>query len=114
MLRGKGACKQAEQADPEMDEVEMEIEIEPDGAEIAEPEKAGDGEERVDGSKDETEEPRAVQAFANASKKRDHAAEKMKHVVSRREGKIEHFVSKEAHDAHRDEDEAAQDDVSFR
>lgn len=43
MLRCKEAGKQAEQADPKMDEVEVEIEIEPDGPEVAEPEKTGDG-----------------------------------------------------------------------
>jgi len=55
-LRREKARKQAEQANPKMDEIEMEIEIEPDGAEVAEPEKAGDREERVDCSKDETKE----------------------------------------------------------
>lgn len=60
--------KQADQANSKMDEIEMEIEIEPDGTEVAEPEKTGDGQDRVDGSKDKTEEPCAVQAFAKSGK----------------------------------------------
>lgn len=56
VLLGEEAGKQAEQANPKMDEVEVEIEIEPDGAEITQPQKASGGEERVDCSKDETKE----------------------------------------------------------
>lgn len=55
-LLGKEARNQAEQPDPKMYEVEVEIETELDGAEVAEPEKTGDRQDCVDGSKDETEE----------------------------------------------------------
>lgn len=114
MLLGKEARKQTKHTHPKMDEVEVEIEIEPDGAKVAESEKTGDGEDRVDCPKDETEEPCAVQAFPKAGKKRDHATDKMKHIVSGRKREIEHFVPEEPDDAHHDEDDAAQDDVSFR
>lgn len=96
-----------------MDEVVVQVQAKPYGAEIAQTAKARDGEERIDGAENEAEKPRAPSARAEAGEKCDQAAEKMEQIMGGRKREIKHFVPEETGDADHDQDETAQKDVDF-
>lgn len=95
-----------------MYEVEVEVQVKPDWAEVAQARETGDSEQSIDRSEDEAETPRPMGISAKAAKERDDAAEKMKNVVRGRKREIEHFVAKESGDPDNDQYEAAENYIS--
>src|SRR5207249_11281212 len=94
----------AEQANSEVDEIEMRVQVQLDGAEIAQTAEACNGNQRIDRAKDQTKPPRAICALPESSPKRDCAADKVKYVMGRRKCEMEHFMAKEPHHADYDQD----------
>ena len=56
--------RQAEQADTEVDEIEMRVQIQLDGTEVAQTGEARDGHQCIDRAKNQTKTPRAIRAFS--------------------------------------------------
>jgi len=90
-----------------MDEVEVQVQVEMEWAEVVHTRKAGDGKQSVDDSEDEAKTARPIRIPAQPCKERNDSAEKVKSVMRGWKGEIEHFVAKEAGDANDDQYETA-------
>jgi len=116
-VRGKGRFwngetgEKAEKADAQMNEIVMEVQAELDGAKVVQTRKACNCEKRVDATKNQAEEARAVSAAQDASDEGNCSTKQMKQIVGGRKGEIKHFMAKEAGDADDHQDQAAQNDI---
>src|SRR6267378_8271006 len=112
LCAGKTGC-QAEQSYSEVDEVEMRVQIQLDGPEVAQTGEACDGHQGINRSKNQTKPPHTIRVFPQPSPKSDGAADQVKYVMGGRECQVEHFVAKKSHHADHDQNCSAQHDIDL-
>ena len=112
-LRTGKTGRQAEQSNPEVNKIEMGIQVQLDGTEVAQTSKASKGQQRIDRSENQAKPPRTVSAFSEPGPQSDSAAGKVKNIMGGRECEIEHFVAKESHYTYCHQDGSAQHDIDF-
>src|SRR3981189_3681522 len=92
LCAGKTGC-QAEQSYSEVDEVEMRVQIQLDGPEVAQTGEAWDAHQRINRSKNQTNPPHPIRVIPKPGPKSNGAADQVKYVMVGRECQVEHFVA---------------------
>src|SRR5260370_18455072 len=95
-----------------MDEIEMCVQIQLDGTEITHSSETRDSHQRIDSSKNQAKPSRPIRILSKPCPKRDYPAAEVKNIVGGRKREIEHFVAKESHDSHHDQDPSAHHDIA--
>ncbi len=101
-FRARETSQQTEQSHPQVNKIEMCIQVQLDGTEVAQTSKASKGQQRIDRSENQAKPPRPVCSLAESGPQSDHAASQVEYIMGGRECEIEHFMTKKSHRADHD------------
>jgi hypothetical protein len=112
-LSASKTSRQTEESNPQVDEIEMSVQIQLDGTEVAETSEACDSHQGIDRSKSQTKPPHPICVVSETGPKTYGAADEVKHVMGGRECEVEHFVAKESQHANHQQNCSAQYDIDL-
>ena len=113
-FRARETSQQTEQSHPQVNKIEMCIQVQLDGTEVAQTSKASKGQQRIDRSENQAKPPRTVGALSEPGPQSDSAAGKVKNIVGGRKREVEHLMAKKTRHADHDQNSPAQNDIDLR